>query len=71
MYKSAIAILSVCLLAGQASAQGGGVGLFGSGGGGGDTTAKMSMEISSLIKKVRVKHVLNLLPYFKVLELLF
>jgi hypothetical protein len=51
MYKSAIAILSVCLLAGQASAQGGGVGLFGSGGGGGDTTAKMSMEKQDSVRE--------------------
>lgn len=45
MYKSAIAIFSLCLLAGQASAQGG-VGLFGSGGGndGGSSRERMSME---------------------------
>lgn len=45
MYKSAIAVFSLCLLAGQASAQGG-VGLFGSGAGndGGSTQGRMAME---------------------------
>lgn len=45
MYKSAIAVFSLCLLAGQASAQGG-VGLFGSGANndGGSSRERMAME---------------------------